>query len=480
MKFHRKLSRLSLTAAGIGIPVLIALLLNLQGVQYGMAGFFRAANEAEEQGKYHKAFLLLDQLTSYQPYRTDLWIRCANIQLQQGKWEDALQSLLKVSGRADFSVEGQVLLGEAYRQTGKYDEAAATWSLLMESEQAPVQVYGPLAQLQRRQGDYREAMETLSRWKEKEPENPRPMLEMGFLLTVMDGNAAVRELDAAGLLDKNISKEIYPLRKALKAVDCSPVSDCQIQIGLALAGLGQWDVSAVFFEKGVEANSDNAEAWAFLGEAQQQLGGSGREALETAMNLDPESTTIRALMSLCRRREKNLEKAFEIMEGLAAEEPERAVWQIEMGSISAVSGNLKAAREYFQKAVDLDPENAAAWKNLARFSLDYGMDLHETGLPAARQALLLEPADPELLTLMGNILFDLGDLTSAERFLLEAVRLDEKAVIAHLLLGQIDIKDNNLDQAVAHLQKAIRMSTPAEPAGILARRLMEEINSGNE
>ncbi|MBE0699161.1 MAG: tetratricopeptide repeat protein, partial [Anaerolineaceae bacterium] len=67
------------------------------------------------------------------------------------------------------------------------------------------------------------------------------------------------------------------------------------------------------------------------------------------------------------------------------------------GNTWAEKGDLLVALEHFQKATTLDPQNSLYWQYLARFTVDYSVNVRFIGLPAARQAVVLAPNDPAAL-----------------------------------------------------------------------------------
>ena len=474
-----QIRRQLLIAAGIGLPWLLVILLNLCPAPLRLSYSFQQARHAEMHLNLQKAASTTEAVLEFQPWRTDLRIKLGQFYLQTGRWQDAIQSLETAASRSGFTTEGFVLLGKAYWLGGSPDLAIRTWQPLVTVGKAPLQTYADLATLQRREGDFTGAAQTLQYWIERQPDDALPLLELGFIQAVQDPALAVESLDRAAAIDRSLSGQIYQLRKALRREGCISKVDCTMQTGRALAGLSQWDLAIPLFEKATAQSPENAEAWAFLAEAQQRTGKDGFTALQRAETLSPNSPVVKALMSLYWRRQGKPEMALVFLRTMAALEPELAAWQVELGSTAAAAGDLTSAMGYFQKAAKLEPENPLVWASLARFCVDYATSLREEGLPAARRFLMLKPQDPTAHVLMGRTLFNLRDFASAERFFFRAIQLDDNNAYAHLSLGQFYLQDNNNDLAFYHLQRALSLSKPDQPEGLLARRLLARFFPGS-
>jgi len=462
----------------IGLPLALSAASFLQANPADLKSLQANLQVEEQNGQIGAAARSAAVIREILPWRTDLTIQYGKLLLEDGNPAEALPLLEEASTRGDFTAEGATWLGAAYLAQGQPTRAVEVWEALAEQEQASTEVLAQLAGLYRKAGNFDQAADTLDQWKSREPGNPRPLLELGYLHALTDPPRAVRELDEAAALDKEIMPQVFQLRKALKHEECDEETNCRMKVGLALSGLEQWDLAARVLEEVTGADSENAEAWAFLGEARHQSGQNGLDALKQAEKLAPDSTTMKALMALYWRREGNLVYAEKIMEKLAREDPENAVWQIELGVIAAQGGNSKLALQYFTAATALEPENRDAWISLAQFCLDKGLDLHGTGLTAARKAVLLSSQDSSALTLMGQILFTLEDYASAERFLERAIALNDRDAAAHLNLGQIYFENGKTATAYEHLTKAVRLSDIGSSTGVLARRTFKKLFPG--
>jgi tetratricopeptide (TPR) repeat protein len=167
-----------------------------------------------------------------------------------------------------------------------------------------------------------------------------------------------------------------------------------------------------------------------------------------------------------------LDQALIHLKNAAALEPERGVWQLELGALTARQGDLQAARQFYQAAVALEPDNAQMWIEQARFSVSYNQDIRGLGLPSARTAYRLDPDDARVLDVIGTVFLSLGDAATAERFLQRALNQEPEFAAANLHLGQMFLIRGETQKAQDYLIRAAQLDPDGE-IGRIAQRLME-------
>jgi tetratricopeptide (TPR) repeat protein len=250
-----------------------------------------------------------------------------------------------------------------------------------------------------------------------------------------------------------------------------------LAVGRALAAIGEWELAAEAFRRATMARPDWAEAWAFLGEAQQRLDPGvhtdnlALQYLEKALSLQPASIAANVFMALYWQRHSHQDTALEYMHKAAAAEPDNPVLQAEIGHFLAELGDLPAALQFYERATELAPNDPAFWLILSEFSIRHGIQIRQIALPAARQALILAPADPASHDLMGHTLLLLGDYNNAERFLWQAIRLEPDYALAHLHLGLLSLLQGRSSDAIRQLTLATTLA-PETPTAEQARRLL--------
>ena len=117
---------------------------------------------------------------------------------------------------------------------------------------------------------------------------PPQHYRLRLLLALSDPDKALSELTGASQLDPQLDPAVQTLRTALNlaSLNGSP-SERYIIIGRGLGLVDEWPLAYAAFEEALKADAKNAEGWAWLGEANQQLGSpeGGSEELDQALSL---------------------------------------------------------------------------------------------------------------------------------------------------------------------------------------------------
>lgn len=329
------------------------------------------------------------------------------------------------------------------------------------------------ALLQQTAGDLRTAAESWRTLLETEPENARAHYNLGLLLSLLDPANAAPHLDRAAELDPIYQEPVNRLKNTLRlALFAEDPAYKLIQIGQVLAAVEEWGLAKIAFENVVVFSPGYAEAWAYLAEAQYRTGEDSLTALENAITLNPDSLTANILFGLYWQRQGQPELSLDYFQRAADLEPGNLYLQIDIAYLVADLGNFNEGMERIQRIVENNPENASAWLTIANFCLHYSYQVEETGLPAARQAVLLDENNPEALTTLGRAYSHQGDFLLAERFFNQTLQASPNYLPGHYYLGFHYLTHNQFDLAQAHLQTVIDLA-PNDPLAIQAQDFLD-------
>jgi tetratricopeptide (TPR) repeat protein len=246
--------------------------------------------------------------------------------------------------------------------------------------------------------------------------------------------------------------------------------------GRKLASFKEWHLAAHAFKRATEIQPNYAEAWAFLGEAQQHLDESSTTnafaCLETALALDPNSLSANIFMALYRKRAGEHESSYEYLSTAARIDPDNPAILVDLGEATAILGDLDGGYNYYLKAIEQTFNDPNYLQALVKFCLRFNYRLEEIALPTARMAIRLDSENSGSLDVMGQLLFRFGDLLNAERFYIRAIQKDPGYAPAYLHLGLIYNLQDKPEQAKEAFTRAIRLA-PETATATLAERFSE-------
>ncbi len=418
-----------------------------------------------------------------QDYRgaTEAYLRAARILF----WRNDLQEKIGLAAskqpdystaiyyleRAKLSEQGWLALAYCYIQIGDLTSAQKTFEDGAARYQSSA-FYEGLAFTYRSQKKWIAERAALENQIHLDFENASAHYRLGVLLTILNSEIALPELMRAASLDPQFDPAVQTLRAALNLSATQPDASQQwITIGRALGLVAEWNLSIAAFEKSIESDSQNAEAWAWLGEAHQHEGQEGRAELDRAVALDSKSATVRALRGLYWTRQQKYSQALAEYLLAAESDPQNPAWRASLGDAYLKTGDLISALAAYQRATELAPNESEYWRLLAVFCADNGARVEDVGLPAAQKAAQIAPNDPLALDALGYLYYSTSRYANAEKFLADVVKRFPQNNSAHLHLALTYLAQGNRASAFRELIY-VRDSGGAE--SLLAKQLIEK------
>jgi tetratricopeptide (TPR) repeat protein len=390
------------------------------------------------------------------PWRPDLYELAGHYFYHAGEYARAQAAYEKAFDRNALSPEGWVAWGDVVYLGGERARAAELWRQGLVQPNPSGKLYSRLAEMYRQGGEYAKAAENLQLYVEKYPQDAPARYRLGLLLTLSDPNRAISELLSASQLDPEFDPAAQTLRTALNlsALAGTP-SERKVVVGRGLGLVEEWELARAAFEEAVKLDEENAEAWAWLGEADQHT--AGDEALthlDRARDLAPNSPVVRGLRGLYFQRTGNHRQALAEFQAAAKLEPGNPAWYVSIGEEFSNLGDLILALEAYQVATTVAPDDASYWRLLADFCARNGIRVRDVGLPAAQTAVKLASDDPLALDTLGWVLVLDGRYYEAERFLAQALEADPGLASAHFHLALLYLETNDSDSMRRHLVEA--------------------------
>lgn len=368
------------------------------------------AQAAKGHGEFQAAAERYEKAAAYLVWRTDLYEQAGISAALAGDFPSAIEYF----ERAPVSTEeGWVWFCTARIQQGQFDQAV---SICTEGagRHDSVVLYRLLAHIHRTQKNWSGELSALTHQTRLDPQDAYAAYRLGLLLTLYAPNDALMELTRASQLNPEVDSAVQTLRAAVAVSSQQPEPSMQkVLIGQAFGLVQDWELAQAAFEMAIKLDQGNAEAWAWLGEAKQQTGQGGRAELDHALDLNRQSTNVRALRALYWSRQGKYEQMLAEYLIAAGIEPENPRWRAGIGDAYAGVGDLVSALEAYQQAVELAPAYPDYWRMLAIFCADNNVQLEEIGLPAIQQAVLLAPGDIVTLDVLGYVYLSSGRYASA-------------------------------------------------------------------
>ena len=434
----------------------------------------RAALAAGDELKAAQQFEMAAQQLFWKP---ELWNEAGDIYISLEQVETALLAYEHAKTRNALDICGWAIIG-SYA-----DSPATVWREGTRHYPQNVVLYLNLAWENRVQGDNDQEQEYLLKALANESAFDCQVFVVNFAdvhyragLLLMDDDPAraLDELSVAARMDLGYAPVVETLRTSLNlaSLEDDPAEQLVV-IGRGLGLADEWALAASAFYDATQADPENASAWAWLGEANYQLGEDPLAAFETAASINPNDTSLLSLRSFYYQRHNDLESALIDVAKLAALEPENPHWQVSLGALYAERGDLPTALAAYQRAVELAPDDPVYRQALALFSFKYRYDMAGIGLSAARRAVILAPNDARYIDTLGLVHFGLERDEDARRQFLRALEKDPDYAAAYLHLGMLYIQRGHWEQARTALVNAQTFASDQTVRDEAARLLTE-------
>jgi tetratricopeptide (TPR) repeat protein len=458
----------------ITVPVVIVALLAAIFLPIVLMGYI-SLNQAEAKlaaQDYVSAADSFAQSAHLLPWRGDLWEKAGVAAVQGGSHLQALDYFGRTSALTE---EGWMWLGFAHLSLGDSDLAIAVLRQGLQFYDSSA-LYTLLASAYRLEKDVEAERNALENQIRLDPKagDAYAHYRLGLLLTVVEPEQALTNLMQASSLDPEFDPAVQTLRSALNLSATQPdASQQMLTIGRALGLVREWDLALAAFEKAISIDGENAEAWAWFGEAKQQTGGNGLVELDKAVALDHTSVVVRALRGLYWNRQQRYSQALAEYSLAARYEPSNPAWQAELGNVYAKRGDLVSALAAYQKATELAPNESTYWGLLAVFCAENGIHLDGVGLPAAQKAVEISPDDPSALDALGWAYLSSGRYASAEQTLLGTIQRFPDYLSAHNHLAMTYLAQGNRSAAFDTLT-FVQSADPNGVHGGMAGQLLKQ------
>lgn len=426
----------------VSFAIVAGLLLGSAGAVWALGNSeARRAEEALTAKDYTSAFVSYARAAKLFPWRDDLHEKAGVAAGLSGQYDAALSYLKDIP---NLSERGWVVLAYAHAQQGDLSSALTAYQNGLLDFPSSASLYSGLGTIYRMQKDWANEKRALENQLLYDKENVYVHYRLGVLSSFLDPENSIDYLTHASTLNPELDSAMQTMRSALNIASTqADESQKLITVGRALGLLQEWELAVYVFQQAVTVNAENPEAWAWLGEAEQQTGQDGSAALDQAIALNKESAIVRALRGLQWSRQGDYDRMLAEYSLAARIEPENAAWQAAMGEAHLKLGDLAAAIGFYKRATELAPGESSYWRLLAMTCAENGAAVEEVALPAAQKAAELAPNDPAAWDALGFTYYASGRYANAEASLKTAIELDVNYYAAYIHLAMNYLTQGN-------------------------------------
>ena len=389
------------------------------------------------------------------PWRSDLHELAGHEYYYAKEYSLADAEYKKAFQQRALSADGWVAWGDVNYLMGDAKRAAEIWEQGLGQVNPSENLYSRLAQIYKEEKNYAKAAEYLKRYVNNHLDDPSAHYRLGLLLTLSDPDTASAELITASQLNPDLDSAVQTLRTALNLASLSDAPSARLVIiGRGLGLVSEWELAQAAFEQAAKVDEKNSEAWAWLGEANQQAGGTeALTHLDRALSLDPKSAIVRGLRGLYFQRIGNNREALAEFQAAATIQPDDPTLYVSIGESFSKLGDMIRALQAYQYATSLAPDEVSYWHLLAQFCAQNNIHVKDVGIPAAQRAVVITKDAPDALDLLGWLLLLDARYPEAERTLLHALELDSQNASAHFHLAMVYLQ---LDQRPLAQEQLVR------------------------
>jgi len=420
----------------------------------------RAEIELED---YDAAEHTLKQLLGTEPDSLQALETLVNIKRLRGDFAGSLPLLEQILAIRGGDASLYKKMGEAYFHLEQYPGAIEMFNLaLNEDPGSPYSLYY-LALSQERSGQVPSALETLKQMYERDPENTEVVFRMAQLQETLGDRRAALELyrDLLVLLGRvedlddprrqdisTFCARVALIRMELEeyAAAARDLGDCRQQIGRPAPALGLLRARALVFARRDEKA---------LSEVRQ-----GREQFPQ----DPRFPILEAEILLLAGAEGTAGDILDAhLVAAAAEEGGGAgtralvadAW-FNAGAQSERRRDIERAETYLRRAIEIEPEHAAALNYLGYTWADGRRNLDEA-LGLLQRAVALDPENGAYRDSLGWVYYRLGRLEEARENLLKAMHYEADDATIREHLGDMEQEAGNTDMALSYWRQALEL-----------------------
>lgn len=416
--------RLFAAASRVVLGVAAFLLLGISApLSRGVERWLTSADQAAEQRHYATAQQGYHHVLARAGAAPALFERLVRVSVDAGDDGAARVYLYALVDRDGWTAARRETLHDILERSGDTAGAAALFYATLASDENDPNTLRQLAQQQITRQDWIGLSDTLSRLYVVVPTDPQVLYWMGVLLAVDDPVLASTYLDLAAM-DPDWAVAAVTVRDALDAYTQRPLTEAHTVLGVALAGLGEWEFAERALVRAIDINAVNPLALGYLGFVRDQQGRDGLPDIEAALAMSPNDPQLHYLMGLHWRLVGDQAAAYDAFMRAFAFDATNPALAAEIATSLHYLSDLAGAERWYNEAIRLDPDAIRWQRALAAFYADTGFRLDDVGFDFIERTSARAPNDPDITASLGWAYYQRYDNQSAYETLNRAMAQD--------------------------------------------------------
>ncbi|MCK5645982.1 MAG: tetratricopeptide repeat protein [Anaerolineales bacterium] len=460
----------------IVFTILAILMLRPTPLQHGLVSMLTKANISAASGKYEAALRHLEGATSLDNELTSIYADIAAAALASNNYAQAEKYILLHKEINPLDPYLDCLEIDLYSKQGDAKSAIELWTSSAAECQNSAIIIRELTLQLLAQGNYHLAIEAISDLTQLKPADFEMQFFRSLILATSDPERSLSFL--------RLTDEITPAGKPLALELVRTIENARFEeseaftlaeVGHLLTKHGYWNYAINAFQSAIEIEPTYADAHAFLGLALDEIGKSGYQSYQHAIDLAPENSLAYIYLGIHLLRNGFPELALSKFETARELEPRNPIIAVQIAHAYELLGEVEIAIDTYKIATEFAPQNSTFWVLLAQASLNHEYNTENIGLPAARNAVAISPKSGMALDALGYCYYLLGDFDFSDRFLTRAVELEPLNPSIQYHIGILRASQDQYLDSKAAFEMALFLD-PDGSIGKMAKRALETIS----
>lgn len=407
-------------------------------------------------------------------------VRVADIYDRMNKPEEAVTTIEQLSAIDPSNIELKKLLIESYLKTKKYDQALTLTNeilVLFPEDKSALELQGQIYLLN---NDWKKAAEAYNKLlKDKEvPHDTKIKIASAYLMQASvdstllpTAKSIVRDLDKdttswqikmllgdIALRERDDSTAMNAFKAVTELAKWN--SEAWIRLGGLYFDKRKYEDAVDLMKQAVTSFPDDFAVNLILGLSLTQLNNytEAIEYLRKSVELNPKDVNALSAYGFTLNQLKQPDLAIRYLTEALKLDPENVELLGTLGLIYNAQKKWDLCDSTYLRALELDSTNALVLNNYAYSLAERNIKLADA-LNMANKAVAKDPENPSYLDTIGWVYYQLGEYDKAEKYIKDAVKLDEKNATLLEHLGDVLFKKGDSTGAMENWQKSMNLNS---------------------